>query len=359
MELAHPSTGLEPSVCHDVPAEHRLQFRASVCIPTRNRADLLRLTLESLDRQCVDPDRFQVVVADDGSRDGTIDLLRRLRANYELKWTRLTGRGSGAARNAAARAADHEVLIFLDDDQITSPSLVHAHLETQERDGVVIVQGDYPLAAGWDRDGASLLFERSRRFAFARVETPASLAFHLWGGNFSVRRETWRQIGGFDEDLPRSQDLDFGLRAADLGVPTVLELRARSHHLHRVSVDMFRQQHFSEGRCLVKISRKRGVPVEPLLGSPVNRRVDRILTLVWVRYPRWAATAGRGFSAILWASDRLRVRPLQLFSARVLRRFHELGGMALESVGGMPAAVPANERAALIIAQLRPRFPLD
>jgi glycosyltransferase involved in cell wall biosynthesis len=109
-------------------------LRASVCIPTRNRADILRQTLESLERQSVDPKRFEVVVGDDGSTDETIEMLAGFRSSFDLFWTPLEGRGSGAARNAAGRAARHEVLIFLDDDQITSPDLVAVHLETQRRD---------------------------------------------------------------------------------------------------------------------------------------------------------------------------------------------------------------------------------
>jgi glycosyltransferase involved in cell wall biosynthesis len=304
---------------------------ASVCIPTRNRADLLKLTLESLDRQWVKSDRFQVIVADDGSSDGTIDLLQSFSPSYRFGWTRPAGRGSSAARNAAAQLADHEVLIFLDDDQITSPQLVGAHLEAQQRYGAVLVQGNYPLAAGWDRDGASMIFEQARRTSLGVVKHGLCPYFHLWGGNFSIRRVTWLDAGGFDESLSRSQDLDFGLRVADLGVPMVFEQQALSHHLHRVGIRGFRQQHFNEGRCLVKISRKRGVPVEVLLDSPVDGPLDRACKSFWARYPRWAGLAGRAFSAVVWAADLVRVRPAQLFSSRVVRRYHELGGMAVES----------------------------
>src|SRR5437867_2477901 len=150
---------------------------------------MLRLTLESLNRQTVARDRLQVVVADDGSTDGTLRMLHAFAATFDLQWRHLSGRGSGAARNAAARAARHDVLIFLDDDQVASPDLVEAHLETQERCGVVIVQGEYPLAAGTDRGGASLIYERSRRRTIGFTERTGPVAFRLWGANFSVRRD--------------------------------------------------------------------------------------------------------------------------------------------------------------------------
>lgn len=307
------------------------RLRASVCIPSRNRAGLLEQTLQSLDRQSVGRDQLEVIVAVDGSTDHTIDMLRRLSTTYPLKWTRLEGRGSGAARNAAASQAGHEVLIFLDDDQIASPGLVAAHLDAHGRGDLVIVQGDYPMAAGREQSGASLIFERSRSRTIGLLTPSAMVPYHLWGANFSVRRETWALVGGFDEDLPRSQDLDFGLRVADLGVPLVIERQALSHHLHYVTATAYRRQCLSEGRCVVRISRKRGVPVELLLQGRLDRPVDRLLKALWVRYPRWADAGGRMLGGLQRAADLLGVKPAQLLSSRALRRFHELGGIAIES----------------------------
>ena len=82
-------------------ASPRPILRASICIPTRNRAELLRLTLESLDRQTISADRFEVIVGDDGSTDETVAMLGGLRPRYPLTWRRATGSGPGAARNAS------------------------------------------------------------------------------------------------------------------------------------------------------------------------------------------------------------------------------------------------------------------
>jgi glycosyltransferase involved in cell wall biosynthesis len=315
-------------------------LHASVCIPSRNRADLLKQALESLDRQSLAPDRYDVVVTDDGSTDGTDAMLRTLRPGFRLRWTRLEGRGSGAARNAAARLAEGDVLIFLDDDQIAEPDLVAMHLAAHETRGVVIVQGDYRTA---DRDGASRNFERSR-MRVLRASESGAIPFHLWGGNFSVRRDTWAQVGGFDETLPRSQDLDFGLRITDLGIPHLIERRAASHHRHRVSPAGYRRHCFNEGRCMVRIARKRGVPVASLLGV-VDRPLDRIVTRFWQRFPRGADLAGRGLAGLLWLSDGVRIVPAQMAAARLVRRFHELGGIVGET------AAPASASAGVVDPQ--------
>src|SRR5256886_15428191 len=262
-------------------------------------------------------------------------MLGGLRPRYPLTWRSVTGSGPGAARNAAAGAAENDVLIFLDDDQLASPDLVAAHLDAHERRGVVLVQGDYPLADGCDRDGASMVFERSRVRTLGSWRRGALASVHLWGANFSVRQQSWRQVGGFDESLPRSQDLDFGLRIADLGVPLIVELGAVSHHLHRVSTRGYRLQCFSEGRCMVRISRKRGVALETLLNSRLNRPLDRILTRIWTRYPRWADAGGRLLPRLARPAGLGGGRPGAGWSSRVRRPFPRPGGLR---PGGRPPA---------------------
>jgi GT2 family glycosyltransferase len=281
---------------------------------------------------------MQIIVADDGSTDETSALLQSIQLRYELKRTRLDGRGCAAARNAAARLADHQVLIFLDDDQVTSPELVATHLEAHKRSGNVIVQGDHQLAPGWNRRGASLLYDQSRARHLGSTDPKAGVPFRLFGANFSVRQKTWARVGGFDESLPRNQDLDFGLRVADTGVPIVLELRALSHHLHTVSSAAFRHQCFTSGRCLVRISRKRSVPLDSLVGSPIDQLADRVVKRFWIAFPRSAHAAGRCLSGALGVADHIRLRPAQLLAARLVRRFYHLGGIALEraSTAGSP-----------------------
>jgi hypothetical protein len=130
------------------------------------------------------------------------------------------------------------------------------------------------------------------------------------------------------------------LRLADLGLSMVVESRALSHHLHAVSAAGFRRQCFDEGRCMVRIWRKRGVSVESLLDGPINRPVDRLLRSLWVHSPASADRLGRSMAGVLWMADRARLRPAQVFASRLVRRFHELGGIAVETAAPVGAGVP-------------------
>ena len=66
----------------------RAGLRASICIPTYNRREILVRTLESLDVQSAPPDKYEVIVADDGSADGTPELAALQALLTHLKQTR-------------------------------------------------------------------------------------------------------------------------------------------------------------------------------------------------------------------------------------------------------------------------------
>ena len=90
----------------------------SILICTRNRVDSLRQTLESVSRLAI-PERMrvEVIVADNGSTDGTRDFLDSLEMpNMSVRCLRVESRGVGNARNAAVQAATGDILMFTDDD---------------------------------------------------------------------------------------------------------------------------------------------------------------------------------------------------------------------------------------------------
>jgi glycosyltransferase involved in cell wall biosynthesis len=111
--------------------------QASVVIPTYNRSDKLRKTLETMTEQDVDPSRFEVIVADDGSSDDTVDVARSFAGRLRLKYYFQEDKGfrAGAARNGGARLASAPVLIFLDSGTLAGPGLVGGHLAVHAASG--------------------------------------------------------------------------------------------------------------------------------------------------------------------------------------------------------------------------------
>src|SRR5262245_8864525 len=89
----------------------------SVIIPTHDRLELLKRTVQSIKQQSFRD--YEIVVVDDGSRDGTSDWLRENQS--WLRGIRQSNKGPGGARNAGAQVASGQYFAFLDSDDLWFP----------------------------------------------------------------------------------------------------------------------------------------------------------------------------------------------------------------------------------------------
>ena len=94
----------------------------TVTIATRNRADALRTTLDSLRRQKLAGLSWQVIVVDNGSSDDTADVLASAGQNLPLTTLFEPSPGKNRALNAALDAATGDLLVFTDDDIVADPA---------------------------------------------------------------------------------------------------------------------------------------------------------------------------------------------------------------------------------------------
>jgi glycosyltransferase involved in cell wall biosynthesis len=96
--------------------------RISVIIATRNRASLLAMALDGLGAQQFPTEDFEVVVVDNGSTDGTRDVVSaRARSSMKVKYIFEPTLGVSVARNVGTRASAGPLVAFLDDDAIPEP----------------------------------------------------------------------------------------------------------------------------------------------------------------------------------------------------------------------------------------------
>jgi GT2 family glycosyltransferase/SAM-dependent methyltransferase len=200
----------------------------TVVIPTRDRWDLLRRTLDALRAQTVQGFRTLVVV------DGTDQV-----PPHDLPADVLVVEhgGPGAARNRGVEAAGTELVLFLGDDMVPVPGLVAAHLAAHDGDpstGVLGLVAWHPEVAG-DRLARWLDFAR-HQFDFGSIRDGAPGFGHFYSCNVSLHRSTLLGAGGFDEDFVYYyEDLDLGWRLDRAGVRLRHAPDALTHHLHRYS----------------------------------------------------------------------------------------------------------------------------
>lgn len=182
----------------------------SAVICTFNRADYLRKAVDSLTRQSLSSDRYEIIVVDNGSTDKTRSVVREFSKNPIVRYFHEPELGLSFARNAGWRSARGKYTAYLDDDAVAHPDWLQKILEVFEtvKPGPGCVGGRVEPIWESDRPGwlSDWLLHGLSIIEWTRI--PHSLtelsAEWLVGTNFAFPRNVLEAIGGFTSKLDRS-----------------------------------------------------------------------------------------------------------------------------------------------------------
>jgi GT2 family glycosyltransferase len=181
-------------------------MRISVIIATKDRADYLAHALASLEKQIGAPS-FEVVVADNGSTDGTRAVVeaQAARGAYPVRYVFEPEPNRGKARNAGLAVAEGYLILFVDDDVQLPPGFIAAHEAAHAMNGLV-VNGPILNVPSYDDRPKPGVANYSRAF--------------LCTCNVSVPRAAIEAVGGFDEafKLYGWEDTELGVRLRESGL---------------------------------------------------------------------------------------------------------------------------------------------
>lgn len=196
-----------------------MPLKASIVIPTYNRKEIFEKCLQAITAQTLPPSQYEVIVIDDGSTDGTGDMIQSLDLE-PIRYLYQSNQGRAIARNHGIREARHEIIIFLDSDIVVNQSFVEAHLREHQLHPQVIVNGVVINTTNL----ADPTSEKQKLTDYSR----ASFAT----GNSSVRKEFLLKAGLFDEDFNQYgwEDLELGHRLLALGLGRVKAKDAIGYH---------------------------------------------------------------------------------------------------------------------------------
>ncbi|MCE9589704.1 MAG: glycosyltransferase family 2 protein [Planctomycetes bacterium] len=180
----------------------------SVVVPSYNRAGLIGATLRSVLAQRMTD--WEIIVADDGSTDGTPDIAAAM--DPRVRVVRQPNKGPGAARNLGVAHATGKYVALLDSDDLWFPWT----LEVFAR--IIREAGEPSLISG-----KMAVFTDERSVADVRQAEPRWLrsddfyASHprivlVGSGMVVIRRDAYLAAGGFVEGHINYEDLDFGMR---------------------------------------------------------------------------------------------------------------------------------------------------
>jgi glycosyltransferase involved in cell wall biosynthesis len=196
------------------------QPTVTVVVPALNEAERLPLLIDTLERQTRRPD--QIVIADAGSTDGTREIGERRGAQV------VDGGKPAAGRNAGARVATKDLVLFLDaDDELSDDFIGVAVQEFVERGLVVGTAFVEPI-------------ERTPENIFAcevvnlYLDVMQYVSPHAPGFCILVQRDVHHRIGGFDETVVLAEDHDYVQRAAEKGKFRVLRSQRVGTSMRRI-----------------------------------------------------------------------------------------------------------------------------
>ena len=256
----------------------------AVVIPTLGRRGPLDRTLEALERQTIERDRYEIIVVADPAGTDVSDVVGG-RARL------LEGRAQNASgsRNVGWRAATAPIVLFLGDDILGAPDLLAEHLKWHDAE-----TGGVLGHVRWARELRATPFmrwlERGVQSDYGAIEGAEAQWFHLYTTNVSLHRTALEAVGGFDEErFPfLYEDLDLGRRLHEAGG---LRLRynrdAVGEHLHEPKLEEWTER-------MVAVAHAERRFVEQLRGTPAYFH-DRLAAAA--AQPR---ASGRGRHLIRW-----------------------------------------------------------
>lgn len=189
-----------------------------VVVPVFNGETFIAEALRSIQQQTFPAAR--IIVADDGSTDGTANVVESfMRADERVTYLKLPHTGVSAARNAGIAASSAQFIAFLDADDIWLPEKLERQINTLER-------GE--LKAGFVHSSYFFINVRGERLPDQNVVPPKQrgdifmpllLDDYVLSGSASsvlVRRDVLDKAGRFDERLFHGEDWDLWIRLAEV-----------------------------------------------------------------------------------------------------------------------------------------------
>ncbi|MEM7415341.1 MAG: glycosyltransferase [Gemmatimonadota bacterium] len=271
-------------------------IEVSVVVCTRNRSARLRATLDSLSAQASDGIRWEVVVVDNGSDDGTADVVADFESDLPIRCVPEPELGLSHARNRGVHEARGGTIVWIDDDVILSAGWLSAWVDGIRAypdaaffgGGIEVHFEAAPppwIDAGWRWFG-SLFAERHVPEPGARVQAD----YLPFGANYAVRTAAQRrvpydpalgrrggQVAGGEETTLLADLLDRGLEGRWVA-------GSELHHVigpERVTLERLHTQIRENARLLA--DPPRGSSGDPLSAAQIRRRWIRSAVVHGIR----------------------------------------------------------------------------
>lgn len=225
----------------------REKLTLSVVVITWNQLSFLKRLIPQLLEQDFDPTRYEIILVDDGSTDGSREWLAELNSPQFRLINGSDNRGRSAARNAGIKASTGDIVVMIDGDHEVKSDFLSAHARRHEQERCIIV-GKSDFA---DHPDYRALNHYLNTAGATKLPSNAKLpGRYFLTRDCSVPRDLLIKIGLFDENFSTwgGEDLDLGVRLEETGVPIYGDTQASSIHHHFRSLNDLLKNMYVYGR---------------------------------------------------------------------------------------------------------------
>jgi glycosyltransferase involved in cell wall biosynthesis len=263
--------------------------KVSIIVPTFNKLLRLKLVLKSLEPQITD--EVEVIVVFDGCDPEMIEKFQQLSFSFTLVQVICKNNvGRATARNRGIERSKGEIIIFLDDDRVVSPTFICGHLEMHEQVGKPAVvfgtRNEFYLsdveieAYGNSIDNLEQYCEEHgdiQKYLIHDHHEKGMLRWlNFYTGNVSVSREVLLKAGCFDENFKKwgHEDIDLGIRLTFLKVRFFYANYAANYHMMHPS-NFYCDKKLLDDNLRYMIRKYRGHPVIQLFLTVLREKQKR------------------------------------------------------------------------------------
>lgn len=169
--------------------------KVSICVLAYNRKDYFRETLESVFSQTYKD--YEVLIVDDGSNDGTDQMIKE--SSYPIRYFWQKNQGEPSARNKLIELAEGEYITFIDSDDLLLPYAVDELMNLVEYNGSDVVA--YSSYVGIDERGEEVK-RKPHKLPSGFIATDLFEYIYVHSCGTMCRKKLLEEAGGFDVSLP-------------------------------------------------------------------------------------------------------------------------------------------------------------
>jgi len=278
-------------------------IEVSIIIPTYNRRNSLLQCLESLDNQEGLNGMFEVIVVDDGSTDGTTEMLAQLKGQfrYELIVCSQTRFGSGPARNFGAMIARGSILLFTDSDCIAKPVWIG------KMSRIICEIGDGVAGAPVDTPSSATLFAKCFNYITHTWIGGMGAQWRLFGFipgfrlrtmNLAIQTKLFHSLGGF-QHMSYGEDTEFSERLTSMGHKLIRYCDADILHCEKRSPIDYILESYAKGRAVMQLLKSGLIPMRGIYFAPFLF-FGTMCASFWLGMPAITLTSATVYFALLF-----------------------------------------------------------